>query len=31
MRDKQAYYGLLVVLIAVLGFGAYKLIRFAAS
>ena len=31
MRDKQAYYGLLVVLIAVLGFGAYKLIRLAAS
>ncbi len=31
MRDKQAYYGLLVVIIAVLGFGAYKLIRFAAS
>ena len=31
MRDKQAYYGLLVVIIAVLGFGAYKLIRLAAS
>ena len=30
MRDKQAYYGLLVVIIAVLGFGAYKLIRLAA-
>ena len=31
MRDKQAYYGWLVVIIAVLGFGAYKLIRLAAS
>ncbi len=31
MRDKQAYIGLLLVIIAVLGFGAYKLIRFAAS
>ena len=31
MRDKQAYYGLLIVIIAVLGFGAYKLIRLAAS
>ena len=31
MRDKQAYYGLLVVIIAVLGFGAYKLIRLAAN
>ena len=31
MRDKQAYYGLMVVIIAVLGFGAYKLIRLAAS
>ena len=31
MRDRQAYYGLLVVIIAVLGFGAYKLIRLAAS
>lgn len=30
MRDKQAYYGLIVVVIAVLGFGAYKLIRLAA-
>ena len=30
MRDKQAYYGLMVVIIAVLGFGAYKLIRLAA-
>ena len=26
MKDKQAYYGLMVVIIAVLGFGAYKLI-----
>lgn len=31
MRDKQAYYGLMVVIIAVLGFGAYKVIRLAAS
>ena len=31
MRDKQAYYGLMVVIIAVLGFGAYKLIRLVAS
>lgn len=31
MRDKQAYIGLLLVIIAVLGFGAYKLIQFAAS
>ena len=31
MRDKQAYIGLLLVIIAVLGFGAYQLIRFAAS
>ena len=31
MRDKQAYIGLLLVIIAVLGFGAYKLIRLAAS
>lgn len=30
MRDKQAYYGLIVVIIAVLGFGAYKVIRLAA-
>ena len=30
MRDKQAYYGLMVVIIVVLGFGAYKLIRLAA-
>lgn len=30
MRDKQAYYGLMVVIIAVLGFGAYKVIRLAA-
>ena len=29
MRDKQAYYGLMVVIIAVLGFGAYKVIRLA--
>ena len=29
MRDKQAYYGLIVIIIAVLGFGAYKLIRLA--
>ncbi len=26
MKDKQAYYGLMVVLVLVLGFGAYKLI-----
>lgn len=31
MRDKQAYYGLMVVIIVVLGFGAYKLIRLVAS
>ena len=31
MRDKQAYYGLMVVIIAVLGCGAYKLIRLVAS
>ena len=30
MRDKQAYYGLMVVIIAVLGFGAYKVIMLAA-
>ena len=29
MRDKQAYYDLMVVIIAVLGFGAYKVIRLA--
>jgi len=27
MRDKQAYYGLMCIIIVVLGFGAYKLIR----
>ena len=26
MKDKQAYYGLMLVIVAVLGFGAYKLI-----
>ena len=26
MRDKQAYYGLMLVVIAVLGFGTYKLV-----
>jgi hypothetical protein len=26
MRDKQAYYGLMFVVLAVLGFGAYKLV-----
>ena len=26
MRDKQAYYGLILVIVAVLGFGAYKLV-----
>ena len=26
MRDKQAYYGLMVVIVAVLAFGAYKLV-----
>lgn len=30
MRDKQAYYGLLVLLLAVLGFGAYKVISLFA-
>ena len=31
MIDKQAYYGLIVVVVAVLGYGAYKLIDLAAS
>lgn len=30
MLDKQAYYGLMVVVVAVLGFGAYKLFQLAA-
>ena len=31
MKDKQAYYGLIVILVAVLGFGAYKLVRMFAD
>ena len=30
MKDKQAYYGLMFVLVAALGFGAYKLIGMVA-
>lgn len=31
MRDKQAYYGLILVIVAVLGFGAYKLVMLFAD
>ena len=31
MKDKQAYYGLMVIIVAVLGFGAYKVIRMYAD
>ena len=31
MKDKQAYYGLMVILLAGLGFGAYKVIRLFAD
>ena len=27
MRDRQAYYGLMLVVVAVLGFGVYKLVK----
>ena len=31
MRDKQAYYGLILVIVAVLGFGVYKLVMLFAD
>lgn len=31
MRDKQAYYGLMLVIVAVLAFGAYKLVQLVVN